>query len=358
MLRALIFLVTLGARALRAMCRRRADLVIENLALRQQVTALKKDRPRPPLEDVDRAFWVALRESWPAWASRLVIVKAGTVAGWNRARFRRYWTRISSTRNPGRPRLAADIRRLIRQMVQDGWGAPRIHAELTKLGFIVSEVTVSRYIPRRPAEPDQVKRWVASCATTRTTSPRWICSRCRPRRFGCCTASSSSSTAVGISFTSTRHFTRLPLGSSSSCVKLFPTTPRRDISSLTTTRSSAPRPCGSSSRWVQSQCVRPFAAPPLAEWNRRTLDRKLPARAPRARRGLRRAPFGPACEVVHQLLPQGSLPLGTRKRYAGRETDHAATVTHGQGRGVTRSGWPSPSLRVAGSCVGPWQKLK
>jgi len=39
MLRVLIFFVSLGARALRAMCRRRADLVIENLALRQQVTA-------------------------------------------------------------------------------------------------------------------------------------------------------------------------------------------------------------------------------------------------------------------------------------------------------------------------------
>ncbi len=161
MLRILIFLVTLGARALRAMCRGRADLVIENLALRQQVTALKKERPRPPLEDVDRAFWVALRQSWPAWASRLVIVKAGTVDEWNRARFRRYWTRISSTRYPGRPRLAAEIRRLIRQMAQDGWGAPPIHAELTKLGFIISEKTVSRYMPRLPAEPDQVKRWVA-----------------------------------------------------------------------------------------------------------------------------------------------------------------------------------------------------
>jgi hypothetical protein len=87
MLRILIFLVTLGVRVLRAMCRRRADLVIENLAQRQQVTALKRERPRPPLEDVDRAFWVALRKSWPAWASRLVIVKADTVAEWNRARF-------------------------------------------------------------------------------------------------------------------------------------------------------------------------------------------------------------------------------------------------------------------------------
>ena len=88
MLRVLIFIISLGARAIRAMCRRRADLVIENLALRQQVTVLKKERPRPPLEDVDRAFWVALRESWPAWATRLDIVKAGTVAEWNRGRFR------------------------------------------------------------------------------------------------------------------------------------------------------------------------------------------------------------------------------------------------------------------------------
>ena len=139
MLRVLIFLISLGARAIRAMCRRRADLVIENLALRQQVTALKKERPRPPLHDTDRAFWVALRSSWPAWASRLVIVNADTVARWNRDRFRRYWTRISRRRYPGRPRIDAEIRHLIRTMSQDGWGAPRIHAELTKLGFVISE---------------------------------------------------------------------------------------------------------------------------------------------------------------------------------------------------------------------------
>ena len=35
---------------MRAMCRRRADRVIENLALRQQVTALKKERP--PLAEI------------------------------------------------------------------------------------------------------------------------------------------------------------------------------------------------------------------------------------------------------------------------------------------------------------------
>ncbi len=161
MLRVLIFLVSLGARALRVMCRRRADLVIEILALRQQVTSLKKEHPRPPLDDVDRAFWVALRASWPAWASRLVIVNADTVARWHRDRFRRYWAKISRRRHAGRPRIEIEIRHLIRTMAQDGWGAPRIHAELTKLGFVVSEVTVSRYMLLRPAEPDQVKRWVA-----------------------------------------------------------------------------------------------------------------------------------------------------------------------------------------------------
>ena len=54
MLRLLVFIVTLSVRALRALFRTREELVIENLALRQQVAALKKQRPRPVLDDVDR----------------------------------------------------------------------------------------------------------------------------------------------------------------------------------------------------------------------------------------------------------------------------------------------------------------
>ncbi len=162
MFRLLIFLVRLGVHALRAIFRTREQLLIENLALRQQVATLKKERPRPVLDDVDRAFWVALRASWPGWASRLVIVNPDTVAKWNRDRFRRYWAKISQQQQgPGRPRVDAEIRRLIRTMARDGWGAPRIHGELIKLGFVVSEITVSRYMPRRPADPGQLKRWIA-----------------------------------------------------------------------------------------------------------------------------------------------------------------------------------------------------
>jgi hypothetical protein len=124
-----VFFVTLVVRSVRAVCRSRADLVIENLALRQQVTALKQRRPRPPLDDADRGFWVALRSCWPGWISRLILVKPDTVVAWNRHRFRRYWTRLSDgKRRPGRPRASAEIRRLIRKMaVENGWGAPKVH---------------------------------------------------------------------------------------------------------------------------------------------------------------------------------------------------------------------------------------
>ncbi len=37
--------------------------------------------------------------------------------------------------------------------------SPRVPAELQKLGFDVSERTVSRYMPKRPVEPDVVERW-------------------------------------------------------------------------------------------------------------------------------------------------------------------------------------------------------
>ena len=149
------------ARAIRALFLTRSDLLIENLALRQQILALKRERPRPALDDLDRAFWVALRDSWPEWASRLIIVDPETVTRWNRERFRRHWARISRRRRPGRPRIEREIRDLIRLMARDGWGAPRIHGELLKLGIEVSQATVSRYMPHRPVKPDKVKRWIA-----------------------------------------------------------------------------------------------------------------------------------------------------------------------------------------------------
>jgi len=40
-----------------------------------------------------------------------------------------------------------------------GTGAPRIHGELLKLGFDLSERSVSRWIRRAPRDPHPVKQW-------------------------------------------------------------------------------------------------------------------------------------------------------------------------------------------------------
>ncbi|TFH22593.1 MAG: helix-turn-helix domain-containing protein [Myxococcales bacterium] len=163
---AFIFFLSIQVHLIRAVCKPRGELVLENLALRQQVSALSLGRHKPKFHDADRAFWVALRRSWSGWANRLVIVKPETVVDWQRRRFRRFWTRISKQRGrPGRPRIDAEIRELIGQMVRENhWGTPRIFSELKKLGFTASETTVSRYVQRlrRPnPDPDLVRRWIA-----------------------------------------------------------------------------------------------------------------------------------------------------------------------------------------------------
>ena len=103
-----------------AIARSRANLAIENIALRQQVAALKRERPRPSLTDMDRLFWVALRERWSDWANALIIIKPETVVRWHQAAFKRHWARLSGPGNaPGRPRVSNETRALIREMAAD-----------------------------------------------------------------------------------------------------------------------------------------------------------------------------------------------------------------------------------------------
>jgi putative transposase len=154
----LVFLLTHG---LRALLRDRADLALENLALRQQVAVLAERRPRPRLSTTDRLFWVFLRRLWSRWADVLVVVQPDTVVRWHRLGFRLLWRWRSRPGRPGRPRIDSELRDLIRQMARENptWGAPRIHGELLMLGFDIAERTVSRYMPRRPAPGDVVERW-------------------------------------------------------------------------------------------------------------------------------------------------------------------------------------------------------
>jgi hypothetical protein len=49
---------------LRALLRSRANLALENLALRQQLTIYQRDQKHPRLRPGDRVFWVLLRRLW------------------------------------------------------------------------------------------------------------------------------------------------------------------------------------------------------------------------------------------------------------------------------------------------------
>jgi putative transposase len=108
---------------------------------------LKRKRPRPKVNAWDRLFWTALRQCWSRWADVLVLVKPDTLVGWHRAGFRLYWRWRSRPRG-GRLKITEEIRALMRRLAQENqnWGAPRIHGELQKLGLVVSERSVARYL--------------------------------------------------------------------------------------------------------------------------------------------------------------------------------------------------------------------
>jgi hypothetical protein len=133
------------------------QVALENAALRQQLAVFKRDKKRPTLRGGDRVFWIALSKVWKNWQSALVMVRPETVISWQRNRFKRYWRQLSQAKGPGRPAVSPEIRKLIRIMAEANvtWGAPRIHGELLKLGFEISERTVSRLMPKKDRKPSQ-----------------------------------------------------------------------------------------------------------------------------------------------------------------------------------------------------------
>ena len=144
--------------------RGRQSLLLENLALRQQLVALKRRHPRPSLGLFDKLFWVVARRVWSAWKQSLIIVTPETVVRWHRSGFRMYWRLISRVRRQvGRKQTPREVRELIFRMVAENptWGAPRIHGELLMLGFDLSERTISRWMKRAPKDSDRAKHWLA-----------------------------------------------------------------------------------------------------------------------------------------------------------------------------------------------------
>jgi transposase InsO family protein len=137
--------------------RSRASLEAEILALRHQLTVLRRKAPkRLAFSSFDRLFFASLYRIAPSVVSALVIVKPETVIRWHRAGFRLFW-RWKSRHRGGRPKVPLEIRQLIRAMslANPLWGAPRIHGELLKLGIEIGQTSVAKYMARHRKPPSQ-----------------------------------------------------------------------------------------------------------------------------------------------------------------------------------------------------------
>src|SRR5260370_36081459 len=145
----LIWLALVGA------FRSRVSLEAENMILRHQLSVLQRKSPkRPAFGMLDRLIFAGLYRLAPKALGALAIVKPETVIKWHRAGFGSYW-RWKSRRRAGRPIVAPEIRKLIREMsiANPLWGAPRIHGELLKLGIDIGQTGVAKYIVKRRAPP-------------------------------------------------------------------------------------------------------------------------------------------------------------------------------------------------------------
>ncbi|MCO6435483.1 MAG: integrase core domain-containing protein [Phycisphaerae bacterium] len=145
---------------LRAAVRSQAELATENLVLRQQLAVLEQGSKRPRLRNRDRIFWTWIARLWPDWRSVLVIVQPATVIRWHKEGFRLYGRWKSRSRKSGRPKIDAEIRKLIRHMSSENptWGTPRIRSELRLLGYEASKATVDKYRVRHRKPPSQTWR--------------------------------------------------------------------------------------------------------------------------------------------------------------------------------------------------------
>ena len=134
----------------------RQHLVLENLALRQQLAVLSRRSRRPRLDPFDRLFWSFLSRLWSRWQSTVVFVQPETVIRWQRTAWRRYWTwKSRRSASPGRPQIPKQVRELIRRLAHENprWGSVRILGEFRKLGYDISSRTVRRYRRSRWSGP-------------------------------------------------------------------------------------------------------------------------------------------------------------------------------------------------------------
>ncbi len=115
---------------------------LEIIVLRHQLAVLRRQIDRPALTEPDRRLLGANAAALPRARRAGWLVTPDTLLRWHRRRIARHWTQPH--RRPGRPPIAAGVRRLAVQMARENptWGYRRIHGELVRLSYTLGASTV------------------------------------------------------------------------------------------------------------------------------------------------------------------------------------------------------------------------
>ncbi|MCP3938383.1 MAG: transposase [Actinomycetia bacterium] len=126
---------------------------LEIIVLRHQLTVLRRQVDRPALNDDDRNLLGAIAAALPRPLRSGWLVTPDTLLRWHRRRIARHWTQ--TTRRPGRPATAVEIRQLILRFASENpsWGYRRIHGELAGLGHRIASSTVWQILKANGIDP-------------------------------------------------------------------------------------------------------------------------------------------------------------------------------------------------------------
>ena len=137
----------------------KAQLQLEIIFLRKQLEILNRSTKKIQIRNRDRVFFMFMKTIFNRWRESLIIIRSETIIRWHRKRFYQHLLG-KRKQDAGRPRAQKEVIKLIKQIAEDNpqWGIPRIHGELLKLGYDISQATVWRYVPKKNGNSNG-QRW-------------------------------------------------------------------------------------------------------------------------------------------------------------------------------------------------------
>ena len=145
-------LFALIAMFLRTILASASQLQAENLFLRYQLQVYRRSGVRPRFQAHDRQILSTLTRGFRAWREACFAVRPETILAWHKRLVRWKWTFRTRL---GRPAINHAVSSLAVRMKRSNplWGAKRLHGELLKLGYRLSESSVRNILRCAGCDP-------------------------------------------------------------------------------------------------------------------------------------------------------------------------------------------------------------